>query len=152
MRWGQTPSLGWVIRSNREYFEQDEDGIVEDLRRNWLGRGWINISDALADEVVGQMWEIFANAFEHSDTRVGVYSCGQYFKARRVLTLAVADFGVGIPSNVTSSGVGPELYLPRKPCAGHFSGGRQRAVALTDRAALAWICSRNLCVQTTVVC
>lgn len=84
----------------REYFEQDENGIVQDLRQNWLGRGWINVSDALANEVVGQMWEIFANAFEHSDTPVGVYSCGQYFKNRHILTLAVADFGVGIPSNV----------------------------------------------------
>ena len=84
----------------REYFTQDENGIAHDLRQNWLGRGWISISTALANEVVGQMWEIFANAFEHSDTPVGVYSCGQYFKNRRVLTLAVADFGVGIPSNV----------------------------------------------------
>lgn len=96
---GTAPWLGNSI-PYREYFEQDEDGIVEDLRRNWLGRGWISISDALADEVVGQMWEIFANAFEHSDTPVGVFSCGQYFKSRRVLSLAVADFGVGIPSNV----------------------------------------------------
>lgn len=46
------------------------------------------------------MWELFANAFEHGNTPVGVYSCGQYFKSRHVLTLAVADFGVGIPSNV----------------------------------------------------
>lgn len=93
----------------REYFEQDENGIVQDLRQNWLGRGWINISDALANEVVGQMWEIFANAFEHSDTRVGVYSCGQYFKNRHILTLAVADFGVGIPSNVRLHLNKPEL-------------------------------------------
>lgn len=84
----------------REYFTQDEDSIVHDLRQNWLGRDWINISDALANEVVGQMWEIFANAFEHSKTPVGVYSCGQYLPQRRELLLAVADFGVGIPSNV----------------------------------------------------
>lgn len=97
----------------REYFTQDEDGIVQDLRQNWLGRGWISISEALANEVVGQMWEIFANAFEHSDTRVGarvgVYSCGQYFKNRHTLTLAVADFGVGIPSNVRLHLGQPEL-------------------------------------------
>jgi len=93
----------------REYVTQDENGIVQDLRQHWLGRGWISISDALANEVVGQMWEIFANAFEHSDTPVGVYSCGQYFKNRRVLTLAVADFGVGIPSNVRLHRGQPEL-------------------------------------------
>lgn len=93
----------------REYFTEDEDAIVQDLRQHWLGRGWINVSPALANEVVGQMWELFANAFEHSDTRVGVYSCGQYFKNRRILTLAVADFGVGIPSNVRLHLGQPEL-------------------------------------------
>ncbi len=95
----ETPWQGNSI-PYREYFIEDEDAIVQDLRQHWLGRGWINVSTALANEVVGQMWELFANAFEHSDTPVGVYSCGQYFKNRRILTLAVADFGVGIPSNV----------------------------------------------------
>ncbi|MBK7236351.1 MAG: ATP-binding protein [Sterolibacteriaceae bacterium] len=93
----------------REYFAQDEDAIVQDLRQNWLGRGWLSVSPALADEVIGQMWELFANAFEHSDTPVGVYSCGQYFWRRRILTLAVADFGVGIPSNVRLHLGQPEL-------------------------------------------
>lgn len=93
----------------REYFVQDEDGIAKDLRQNWLGRGWINVSQALANAVVGQMWEVFANAFEHSATPVGVYSCGQYFKTRQILTLAVADFGVGIPSNVRMYRDRPEL-------------------------------------------
>ena len=95
----------------REYFIGDEDAVVQDLRQHWLGRGWINVSTALANEVVGQMWELFANAFEHSNTPVGVYSCGQYFWRRRVLTLAVADFGVGIPSNV-------RLYLGEPTLSG----------------------------------
>lgn len=84
----------------QEHIEQDEDAIVESLKRDWLGRGWISVSDALASAIAGQMWEIFANAFEHSETPVGVYSCGQYLPKRRELLLAVADFGVGIPSNV----------------------------------------------------
>ncbi|MBI4743084.1 MAG: sensor histidine kinase [Betaproteobacteria bacterium] len=58
------------------------------------------MSAPLADEIAGKVWEIFANAFEHSKTTVGVYSCGQYLPQRRELLLAVADFGVGIPSNV----------------------------------------------------
>jgi len=93
----------------REYFTQDEDCIAQDLRQNWLGRGWISVTPALANEVVGQMWELFANAFEHSTTPVGVFSCGQYFRNRHVLTLAVADFGVGIPSNVRLHLSRPEL-------------------------------------------
>lgn len=95
----KTPWAGNSI-PYREYFTMNDDVIVQDLRENWLGRGWLSVSPALADKVIGQVWEIFANAFEHSDTPVGVFSCGQYFKKRRALSLAVADFGVGIPSNV----------------------------------------------------
>lgn len=85
-----------------EHFEQDKDKIIASLKQDWLGRDWINLSDGLANRIAGQMWEIFANAFEHSASPVGVYSCGQYLPQRRELLLAVADFGVGIPSNVRS--------------------------------------------------
>lgn len=84
----------------REYLSSDQNAIAQDLRQNWLGRGWINISESLANELVGQMWEMFANAFEHSNSTIGVYSCGQYFHTRKILTLVVADFGIGIPAKV----------------------------------------------------
>lgn len=84
----------------REDFHQDENGVVEYLKVNWLGRGWVNVSHELSNVIASQMWEIYANAFEHSGSRVGVLSCGQYFRNRGELVLAVADFGVGIPSNV----------------------------------------------------
>jgi hypothetical protein len=84
----------------REYPEQAKDEIIHHLKTDWLGRNWINVSDALASAIAGQVWEIFANAFEHSHTPVGVNCCGQYFPRYRELTLAVGDFGVGIPNNV----------------------------------------------------
>jgi len=84
----------------REYFEPDKNGVIQLLTNDWLGRGWINVSQNLANEIVGRMWEIFANAFEHSNSPVGIYCCGQYLRKRKELLLAVADFGVGIPSNV----------------------------------------------------
>lgn len=83
----------------REDRDQDEDGIAEYLKVNWLGRGWVGVSHELTNAIVGRMWEIYANAFEHSGTRVGVISCGQHLPKRRELLLAVVDFGVGIPSN-----------------------------------------------------
>lgn len=84
----------------QEHLTQDKNKIIESLKRDWLGRGWISVSAELANQIAGKTWEIFANAFEHSKTPVGVYSCGQYLPQRRELLLAVADFGVGIPSNV----------------------------------------------------
>lgn len=84
----------------REYLEPNKDYVIRYLTDDWLGRGWINISQNLKNEIAGRMWEIFANAFEHSCTNNGITSCGQFFKSKKELVLAVADFGVGIPSKV----------------------------------------------------
>ena len=48
------------------------------------------------------MWEIYSNAFEHSNTDIGVFSCGQYYRNQNDLVLSVTDFGKGIPRNVRS--------------------------------------------------
>ena len=99
----------------REYVEPDKSGVIHKngviqlLTDDWLGRGWISVSPNLANEIVGRMWEIFANAFEHGNSPVGIYCCGQYLKKRRELLLAVADFGVGIPSNVRIFGGQPDM-------------------------------------------
>ncbi len=42
----------------------------------------------------------YSNAFEHSDTEVGVFTCGQHFRHRNDLILTVVDFGLGIPAKV----------------------------------------------------
>lgn len=112
----------------REHFAEDEDAIVSDLRANWLGRNWISLSPNLANEVVGQMWEIFANAFEHSESPVGIYSCGQYFWRRKILSLAVGDMGVGIPSNVRL-----HLNAPEMPASEAMKWAFQRGTTTSRR-------------------
>jgi hypothetical protein len=49
---------------------------------------------------VGRVWEIYANAFEHGNSNIGVQSCGQFYPNLGVLKLTVVDFGVGVPTNV----------------------------------------------------
>lgn len=114
----------------REHFVEDEDTIVNDLRTNWLGRNWISLSPKLANEVVGQMWEMFANAFEHSESPVGIYSCGQYFWRKKILSLAVGDFGVGIPSNVRL-----HLNAPEMPAAEAMRWAFQRGTSTSRKMA-----------------
>jgi len=46
------------------------------------------------------MWEIYSNAFEHSSTDIGVFSCAQHYRSRNDLILSAVDFGRGIPENV----------------------------------------------------
>ncbi len=83
----------------REDIAQSSD-IIDYLTHEWLGRGWVHVSDKLRNAIVGRVWEIYANAFLHSNSRIGVFSCGQYFWQMKVLKLAVIDFGVGIPATV----------------------------------------------------
>ncbi|MBT8767562.1 ATP-binding protein [Metapseudomonas boanensis] len=84
----------------QEFTVADEERIVSSLRNDWLGRGWISVSDRLAYAIMGQVWELFINAFEHGQSPIGVICCGQHFPRRRELLLSIADFGVGIPANV----------------------------------------------------
>lgn len=84
----------------REDSVHDKDVLVNYLKEKWLGRDWIHVTDALRDAIVGRMLEIYANAFEHGHSPIGIFSCGQHFPRRRELNLTVVDFGVGIPSNV----------------------------------------------------
>ncbi|WP_449244053.1 ATP-binding protein [Desulfobacca acetoxidans] len=83
-----------------EFPVKNKEAITSYLKSKWLGRGWVNVSQALRDAIVGQVWEIFENAFEHSYSPLGVFCCGQHYPRLSELKLCVADFGVGIPSNV----------------------------------------------------
>ncbi len=69
-------------------------------RNHWLGRGWVEAAPDLVSEVIGNVGEIYVNAFEHSGSAVGVHGCGQLFPRLGILSLTLVDFGVGIPANV----------------------------------------------------
>lgn len=84
----------------REDPRQDKRQQMDYLKRKWLGRGWVNISAPLCNAIVGNVWEIYENAFEHAASPIGVFTCGQYYPKNQELKLTVVDFGVGIPSNV----------------------------------------------------
>jgi hypothetical protein len=77
-------------------------GILPYLENQWLGRGWINISNRLKESIISTISEIYLNAFEHSQTPIGVFSCGQHYPNEKRLELTAIDFGVGIVSNVRS--------------------------------------------------
>ena len=98
------PSSRWDGNSipYREDITLDMNGIMDYLTYNWIGKGWVHVSDRLRDAIAGRMWEIYSNAFEHSGTDVGVFSCGQHYWRQNYLILSAVDFGRGIPANVRS--------------------------------------------------
>lgn len=77
-----------------------KDSIIDYLKYKWLGSGWLKVSIKLGDAIVGRVWEIYNNTFEHAKSSIGSFSCGQYFWQLHELKLTVVDFGVGIPANV----------------------------------------------------
>lgn len=105
----------------REDRKEDAKGILDYLTEHWLGQGWVHVSDRLRDAIVGKVWEIYANAFEHSQSPIGMTSCGTHFRKKNELILSVVDFGQGIVANVRN-------YLKSDP----------RAIDLTAASCLKW--------------
>lgn len=84
----------------REDLKPDHEEVCRYLRDHWIGRGWVQVSSVLADALVGRMWEIYDNAFTHSDSKIGLFSCGFHDRASNRLSLITMDFGIGIPAKV----------------------------------------------------
>jgi hypothetical protein len=97
---GGTPAQKGHSIPYREDKNQDKDGLMNYLRKDWLGRDWVHLSELVQGAITGRVWEIYTNAFEHGGSPIGIYSCGQHYPKWRDLALTVVDFGVGIPSNV----------------------------------------------------
>lgn len=121
-------SSGWVGHSipYREDRLSDAASVSDYLGEQWIGRGWVHVSEDLRNAIVGNVWEIYANSFEHSGSPVGVFSCGQHFDAIDELVLSVVDFGSGIPNKVRS-------YLSSDP----------RSKGLRSSACMGWAFQRG---------
>lgn len=119
---------GWD--GNSIPFHADDAAKAHDfasyLRRKWIGPKWVNVSDALADRIVGTVAEIYLNAFDHAASPVGITCCGQFYPKRKELKLTLVDFGVGIPANVRTFMQGPisaSLWTPESCMEWAFQRG-----------------------------
>lgn len=76
------------------------DPVVAFLREHWLEPGWLILSDNLKDALAGRTYEMFLNAFEHSQSPT-VFCSGEHLGGKQPkLKLAIVDFGIGIPGTV----------------------------------------------------
>lgn len=58
------------------------------------------MSPGLFRKFCESIFEIFSNAAQHSDTELGVFSCGQFFPKRNELNFMVVDLGIGMREKV----------------------------------------------------
>ena len=64
------------------------------------GRGIPEMSEELRKKFLESYFELFSNAVIHSETKLGIYSCGQYYPQKQRLDFSIADLGIGIPENL----------------------------------------------------
>ncbi len=86
----------------RKYTSGDIDLIEAYLEERWIGKGWIHASNLLSRKIVGNVIELYVNAFEHSKSEIEVFTCGQRFPQKKNLVLTIIDFGIGIPQSVNN--------------------------------------------------
>jgi hypothetical protein len=66
----------------------------------WRGRGVPEMSEELRKKFLESFFELFNNAVIHSETKLGIYSCGQYYPAKQRLDFSIVDLGMGIRENL----------------------------------------------------
>ena len=92
--WGTTiPYKRFEAKDDRYFASYIEDEFV---LRSEMPRMSVGLLKKFRESV----FEIFSNAVIHSQTKLGIFSCGQYFPKRNRLDFAVADLGIGIRRNV----------------------------------------------------
>ena len=106
--WGSTiPYQRFDVKDDRYFGGYIEAELVH---RTEMPR----MSSGLLKRFRESVFEIFSNAVIHSQTRLGIFSCGQYFPKRHWLDFSVADLGIGIRQNVKDNmglDLGPEQAI-----------------------------------------
>ena len=78
-------------------FSATDDRYFAAYLNNYLrGKDLPIMSEALLQRFKNSILEIFVNATMHADSKLGIFSCGQYFPQQHRLDFCVADAGIGI--------------------------------------------------------
>jgi hypothetical protein len=78
----------------------DERLFGEYLKRYLPGKGFPRITEGAGKVFQQSIFEIFQNAVAHSESKIGVFVCGQFFPNELRLNLTISDPGIGICSKV----------------------------------------------------
>lgn len=101
-RWGTTiPYRRFDAKDDRYFADYIENELIH---RSEMPK----MSPGLLKKFRESIFEIFSNAVLHSNTKLGIFSCGQFFPKRDRLDFSVADLGVGMKNNIKAK-VGLDL-------------------------------------------
>jgi len=86
----------------------------EYIESKLVGKGIPKMSPGLTKKFRESIFEIFSNSVIHSETTMGIFSCGQYFPRLKRLDFAICDLGIGIRENIRKNcgfDLGPEKAI-----------------------------------------
>lgn len=95
--WGTTiPYQRFDVKDDRYFASYIESELVQRSEIPTMSLG-------LLKKFRESIFEIFSNAVLHSQTEMGIFSCGQFFPKRNRLDFSVTDLGIGIRRNVNEN-------------------------------------------------
>lgn len=114
--WGTTiPYQRFDLKDDHYFASYIEDELIH---RSEIPK----MSPGLLKKFRESVFEIFSNAVLHSHTKLGIFSCGQFFPKQDRLDFTVADLGVSIPENIknyTGRELSPEKAIIWATKEGH---------------------------------
>ncbi len=84
----------------KRFESKDDKYFATYVEQHLVGKGLPKMSTGLQKKFREAIYEIFNNAVTHSETELGIFSCGQYFPQARRFDFSIADLGIGMKENV----------------------------------------------------
>lgn len=90
-----------IILPYQRFNGKDVNNFVRNIENDFMHRPELpQMSPLLFKRFSKSIGEIFGNAVRHSQSKLGVFSCGQYFPTKNLLCFTVVDLGMGIRENI----------------------------------------------------
>ena len=99
----QIPDAWYTTISYKRFDVTDERHFANYIDSEFISRSEIpGMSDILFKRFRESVFEIYSNAVLHSQTDMGIFSCGQFFPSKARLVFTVVDLGIGIRTNINN--------------------------------------------------
>ncbi|KTD49844.1 hypothetical protein Lrub_0286 [Legionella rubrilucens] len=95
----------WKTTIKYRHFDvKDGRSFAEYVESEFIDRDEVpKMSIGLKKKFKESIFEIFSNSVLHSKTKLGIFTCGQFFPKRNSLNFSISDLGIGIRTNIKES-------------------------------------------------
>ena len=91
----------WGTTIQYQRFERKDDRFFGAyIEQHFKDKAIPDMSAALRKKFWESIFELFSNSVIHSETELGIFTCGQYFPSKNHIDFAIADLGIGIPQTL----------------------------------------------------